>query len=48
MAAPAHVAARPEVDLSSLRSLAFDRQFQRSIGTDHGFENLIQVEQSWS
>ena len=35
-------AAWPEVDLSSLRSLVFDRQFRRSIGTDHGFENLTQ------
>jgi len=39
---------RPEVDLSSSRSQVFDREFRRSTGTDHGFENLIQVEQSWS
>jgi hypothetical protein len=41
-------AAGAEVDLSSFRSLVFDREFRRFSGTDHGFENLIQVEQSWS
>src|SRR5437867_7090499 len=37
-----HVPRGQKVDLSSLRSLVFDRQFRRSIGTDHGFENLTQ------
>jgi len=33
-------AGQPEVDLSSSRSLVFDRQMRRSSGTDHGFEKF--------
>jgi len=54
MAVPVHDAfppsraAKPKAGLSSLQSPVFDCHFRRSIGTDHGVENLIQVEQSWS